>query len=130
MCVTCLEADGDGLPLDGGGLGVADLVDQVDNLVGEIGLGPLANRVGNVAALDGNVEVLPEDAPVSLGHGGQLLVRPMPVVPTLLVLTTTQLAQTFPVQNEWGQSHGFIKCGKYLSNTIILYSIIIVTSTM
>ena len=88
------QPDGDGLPLDGRGVLVADLVNDVKNLLGHARLAPVTNRSRGIAALvsliniywlhlltvllsfhlDADVVVLAEDSPVSLRHPVQLLV--------------------------------------------------------
>ena len=50
--VPVLESDGDGLPLDRRRLLVADVVDDVVDLVGEAGLAPVAEGLRDAAPLD------------------------------------------------------------------------------
>ena len=49
--IPVLEADGDGLPLDGRGLLVADLVDDLHDLVGEGRLTPAPERLRDATTL-------------------------------------------------------------------------------
>mmetsp|Transcript_2228 Transcript_2228/g.3351 ORF Transcript_2228/g.3351 Transcript_2228/m.3351 type:complete len:457 (+) Transcript_2228:546-1916(+) len=78
--ISVLEADGDGTPLNWRRLLVADAIEGLEERVGEPRLLPEADGVGHLRAARGDVEVLPEDAPVSRGHLVELLLGPVAVL--------------------------------------------------
>mmetsp|Transcript_15597 Transcript_15597/g.33806 ORF Transcript_15597/g.33806 Transcript_15597/m.33806 type:complete len:484 (+) Transcript_15597:610-2061(+) len=77
--VAAGEADGDGGHLDGRRLGVANLLDRLEEALGEVRLLPIADGQRQAPPLERDVEVLLEDAPVALRHVLLVLLRPVHV---------------------------------------------------
>merc|ERR550519_881100 len=82
--VSVEESNGDGLPLDGGGFLVPDVVDNLEDLLGQATLVPAPDGVGDVASLHGNAVILAENPPVPLYHMLQCLCGPVTIVEFLL----------------------------------------------
>mmetsp|Transcript_117201 Transcript_117201/g.311741 ORF Transcript_117201/g.311741 Transcript_117201/m.311741 type:complete len:527 (-) Transcript_117201:184-1764(-) len=83
--VAHLAGDGDDLHLDGRRLGVAHLVDGLQQLPVERALSPDPHGVGDAAAADEDLEVLAEDPPVARRHLVHRLVGPVDLVLVLLL---------------------------------------------
>ena len=79
---------------------VAAGVDDLHDVRWQRVLLPVADGVGDLAALGGDAVVLPEDTPVPVRHLLQLLLHPVPVVPALLGLLLAHLLQSDPEGGE------------------------------
>mmetsp|Transcript_4899 Transcript_4899/g.11496 ORF Transcript_4899/g.11496 Transcript_4899/m.11496 type:complete len:411 (-) Transcript_4899:490-1722(-) len=88
--VAHLASNGNDLHLDWGGLGVADLVNGLQELPRQRAFSPDPHGHWHTAATDEYLEVLTEDAPITRGHLVHGLVCPMNLV-VILALNVTLL---------------------------------------
>lgn len=72
---------------------VATFVNNLQDVRGQWGVLPGTDGVGDLASLGRDAVILPEDSPVPVRHLIQFLLRPVPIIPALLGLLFTQLAQ-------------------------------------
>mmetsp|Transcript_103934 Transcript_103934/g.298684 ORF Transcript_103934/g.298684 Transcript_103934/m.298684 type:complete len:710 (-) Transcript_103934:505-2634(-) len=78
--VAVLARNGNGLHLNGRGLGITNLVDGLKQLPRQGALSPDSHGVRHPAAADEDLEVLAEDAPIAGGHLVHRFFRPMHLV--------------------------------------------------